>query len=437
MVHKVAKFIEKKALLADGAKVIVALSGGADSVALLLVLQKLDYCCTAVHCNFHLRGEESMRDEHFVRELCHRRNVPLTVVDFDTTAYAQEKKISIEMAARELRYEAFERLRKKSGATAIAVAHHRDDSSETVLLNLLRGTGIKGLRGIQPKNGYIVRPLLCVGRSDIQEYLHYRGEEYVTDSTNLQTDYTRNKVRLEILPAMSKINPSIIESIAQTAERVSEAEKVYAAAIAQGIERVKKGNAIDIEKLTKEPSPAALLHEILQPLGFNSTQIVDICSTMEREGCHTFESCGWRVLKDRATLIITQGGAEECPEIELITDGATETAQGTILCVTMPFNGEIERVKEVATLDYEKILPPLTLRRWRKGDRFAPFGMRGSKLVSDYMTDKKMNAMQKEQQLVVTDSAGTILWLVGERPAAHCSVTEETKKILRIEWRRI
>lgn len=437
MVHKVAKFIEKKALLADGAKVIVALSGGADSVALLLVLQKLGYCCTAVHCNFHLRGEESMRDEHFVRELCHRRNVPLTVVDFDTTAYAQEKKISIEMAARELRYEAFERLRKESGATAIAVAHHRDDSSETVLLNLLRGTGIKGLRGIQPKNGYIVRPLLCVGRSDIQEYLHYRGEEYVTDSTNLQTDYTRNKVRLEILPAMSKINPSIIESIAQTAERVSEAEKVYAAAIAEGIERVKKGDTIDIEKLTKEPSPAALLHEILQPLGFNSTQIGDICSTMEREGCHTFESNGWRVIKDRTTLIVTQKRGEGSTETELITDGATETPQGTVLCSTMPFNGEIERVKEVATLDYEKILPPLTLRRWRKGDRFAPFGMRGSKLVSDYMTDRKMNAVQKEQQLVVTDSAGTILWLVGERPAAHCSVTEETKKILRIEWRRI
>lgn len=436
MIHKVAKFIEQKELLAAGQKVLVALSGGADSVALLVALKKLGYNCHAIHCNFHLRGEESMRDENFVRALCHRHNIPLLVRDFNTIGYATEKSISIEMAARELRYNAFEEVRTEIAAHAIAVAHHRDDSAETLLLNLLRGTGIKGLHGIQPKNGHIVRPLLCVGRAEIIEYLKWRGEEYVTDSTNLETDFTRNKIRLEILPLMQQINPSAAESIAQTAERVSEAEKVYARAIAEGIARVKQDNIIDIEKLKEEPSPQAILYEILQPLAFNAAQIKEITDAINGDSGRTFRSSEWEIIKDRTTLIIAPAH-REAMQATLITIGnEITTTQGTLKSALQPFNGEIIRDKNIATIDAARAKQPLTLRHWQQGDRFTPFGMRGSKLLSDYMTDRKMSIVEKQQQPVVTDATGRIVWVVGERLAAQCATDGNTKEVIILLWNK-
>ena len=420
----------------EGEKVLVALSGGADSVALLLTLQKLGYECEAIHCNFHLRGEESMRDEEFVRSLCKRRDTKLLVVEFDTQKYADEKGISIEMAARELRYNAFEQHRKKRGAKYIAVAHHRDDSAETMLLNLVRGTGIRGLHGIQPKNGNIVRPLLCLGREDIIEYLAWRGEEYVTDSTNLETDFTRNKIRLQIMPLLKEINPSISETLAETAERLSQAESIYTKAIAEGEARVKNGDIIDINLLKKEPSPQALLHEILQPLGFNGAQTNDIFQTADAESGRTFESNEWVVVKDRTAFIIAPK-EEQHTAATLPEEGTIKTPHGTLVCQTKEFDGTIERKREVATIDLAKVQLPLTVREWREGDRFTPFGMRGSKLVSDYLTDRKMSLVEKKRQLVVTDATKRIVWVVGERPSAICAVDELTKKILRIEWRRM
>lgn len=286
MIHKVESFISRHKLLTPGAKVLVALSGGADSVALLVALLKLGYRCEAVHCNFHLRGAESDRDEAYVKQLCEKKGVKLTTTHFDTAAHAKAHGISIEMAARELRYKLFEELRSTSGAEAIAVAHHRDDSAETVLLNLIRGTGIKGLRGIQPRNGNIVRPLLCVGRADIIDYLEWRGEKFVTDSTNLTTDYTRNKIRLEVIPKLAEINPSILDSLAATAQRIAEAELIYSHSITEATERVKKENCIDIEALKREISPATVLHEILSPLGFNSTQVGNIYDALEIGRAH-------------------------------------------------------------------------------------------------------------------------------------------------------
>ena len=433
MIHKVAKYIQQKELMSEGAKVLVAISGGADSVALLIVLKRLGYDCEALHCNFHLRGDESLRDEMFVRDLCKREGVKLTVVHFDTAAYAAEKGISIEMAAREQRYEAFESHRKECGATAIAVAHHRNDSAETMLLNLVRGTGLKGLHGIQPKNGYVVRPLLCVERNEIVEYLEWRGAGYVTDSTNLESEFTRNRIRLQIIPLLQEINPSIIESLAATAERLGEAEKVYAKGIEEGIARVKNGNIIELAALEREPSPQALLHEILWPIGFNSSQVNDILQSMDGESGRTFTGKHWQVVKDRTALIITPN--EDCSiNAELPCNGTVETAHGRLLCTTAEFSGTIERKKEIATIDCDKVQMPLTLRNREEGDRFTPFGMRGSKLVSDYLTDRKKSLIDKQRQLVVTDATGKIVWLVGERLAACGAVDDSTKSVMRIEW---
>ena len=203
---RVQEFIRNGQLIADNAGVLVGLSGGADSVALLCMLVRLGYRCYAVHCNFHLRGEESNRDESFATELCHALCVPCEVVHFDTSGYAEEQRISIEMAARELRYREFERIREAQGLDVIAVAHHQDDAVETLLLNLIRGAGIKGLTGMHAVNGHVVRPLLCITRDEVIDYLHQRQQPYVTDSTNLTDEYARNKVRLHLLPMMQQIN---------------------------------------------------------------------------------------------------------------------------------------------------------------------------------------------------------------------------------------
>ena len=434
MIHKVEKYIATNKLLSPEGKVLVALSGGADSVALLVVLTRLGYRCEAMHCNFHLRGEESDRDEQFVSQLCERAGARLTIRHFNTTAYAKEKGISIEMAARELRYAAFEEQRAACGAEAIAVAHHRDDSAETLLLNLLRGTGIKGLRGIRPRNGNIVRPLLCVGRSDILDYLKWRGEEYVTDSTNLTTDYTRNKIRLELIPLMAEINPSVLESLSATADRVADAVCVYENAMQDAVTRVKSGNTIDITILRQEIAPQSVLHTILSPLGFNGTQIKEIAEAMDADSGKQFYTTGWDLVKDRDSFVLTQKKEQATQASELPANGTICTDSGTLTTHSGRFCGEISKERGIATLDAAKVALPLTLRRTKTGDRFAPFGMRGTKLVSDYLTDRKKSIIEKQRQLVVTDATGTIVWLVGERPSAPFCVKESTKEVIILKW---
>ena len=435
MHRKVRAYIEKKQLMSPDAKVIVALSGGADSVALLHVLLRLDYKCEAVHCNFHLRGDESLRDEAFVREMCHKMGVGLTVADFDTVAYAGEKKISIEMAARDLRYAFFEKTAAEHGADMIAVAHHKDDVAETMLLNLMRGTGIRGLHGIRPKNGIVVRPLLCVERNEIIEYLEGANIGYVTDSTNLKSDYTRNKVRLQILPLMREINPSIVSTLAQTAERMAGAEKIYDKAIEQGKERVVVNGNIDLASLAAEPSPEALLHEILSPLGFNGMQSDDIMNNIDGDSGKEYSSASHTIVRDRGMLLVEKKEGDS-PRINmpLPMAGTIETPQGCIAIEQTEFDGKIDKRPSVAMLDCAKLRLPLQVRNVATGDRFRPFGMRGSKLVSDYLTDRKKSIIEKRNQLVVVDAQGEIVWLVGERVASTCAVTPATTDILRMTY---
>lgn len=437
MHRKTRRYIESKQLLDDDAKVVVALSGGADSVALLHILKRLGYRCTAAHCNFHLRGAESQRDEEFTRALCERLGIELTVVHFNTSAYAKENRISIEMAARELRYRFFEETRANQGASAIAVAHHRDDVAETMLLNLIRGTGIRGLHGIQPKNGNIVRPLLCLERNEITAYLQSIGEEYVTDSSNLTSDYTRNKIRLEILPLIREINPSITQTLAETAERIAEAEKAYDRTIADGKGRVLGSDAIEIAALMREPSPAALLHEILTPLGFNGAQSTDIIEHIGGGSGKEYKSPTHTLTRDRERLLIATN-SEEAPQTEItISDNGTyPTPHGTLTSSLQPYDGTFSKHPDTATLDNARLKKPLTLRPAQRGDRFRPLGMKGSKLVSDYLTDRKKPLPEKQRQLVVSDADGNIVWLVGERPAAPYAVTADTGEVLILSWER-
>nr|WP_320037999.1 tRNA lysidine(34) synthetase TilS [uncultured Bacteroides sp.] len=421
---QIAQYIEKEKLFKLKDKILIALSGGADSVALLRVLIYLGYSCEAAHCNFHLRGEESDRDELFVRNLCKEQNIPLHVICFDTNGYAGKHQISIEMAARELRYNWFEELRKELNADVVAVAHHRDDSVETLLLNLIRGTGINGLTGIRPKNNHVVRPMLSVSREDILVYLQEIKQDYVTDSTNLQDDYTRNKIRLNILPMMETINPSVKASLFSTASHLSDASLIYNRVIEDGKSRVLSQEGISIEKLLAEPSPRSLLFEILFPLGFNSAQIDDMFLSLDRQSGKKFYSDSWVVVRDRTHLLMKELNG-------LPKDGQSVKGIPVIKEKRSPYTSSfvIPRDKKTACFDADKIADPLTLRKWQAGDRFVPFGMKGKKNVSDYLTDAKFSILQKENVYVLC-SGDKIVWLVGERTDNRFRIDENTKNVL-------
>lgn len=446
MLQKIRKFIIDNALLPKSdALHLVALSGGADSVCLLLILKELGYKVDAVHCNFKLRGDESYRDENFCRNLCEQLDIPFHIVRFDTLFYAETHKVSIEMAARELRYGYFEQLRKDIGAEDICVAHHKDDSVETLLLNLVRGTGIHGLQGIKPKNGRIVRPLLCVSREEIVSWLDEKGQNYVTDSSNLKNDVMRNKIRLDIIPLLKTINPSACENIHKTALRMVEAGKVFDDAIEKHSFRVSKAmkqvTYINASDLLTLPSPEYVLYTLLSPCGFSPSQIENISRADLTKSGLRWTSETHILVTDRDSLLLKEKDdyvfrGMKIPETGTYIfseDGINESKlkleeKDVNECFT------ISREKNCVCLDASKISYPLSVRRAEKGDRFVPFGMKGSKLVSDFLTDLKRNVFEKEKQLVLVDASGKIVWLIGERPDARFCISSGTIKSLIVRY---
>ena len=439
---KVSDCIRNRQLFCKEDGILVAVSGGPDSVALLRILLQLGYHCHAAHCNFHLRGEESLRDEKFVRSLCDELNVPLEVVHFDTAHEAATKKISIEMAARDLRYAYFEQLRKQLDLAVIAVAHHRDDNVETFLLNLMRGSGIHGLTGMHFKNGFVVRPLLNVDRTEILAYLNDLGQTFVTDSSNLQTQFTRNKIRWQLLPLMKQINPSIEKTLVETANRLHDTEAACREVIEEGKMRVTKPTpegllmTIDTAALTQEPAPEWLLYELLNPYGFSATQIDNILDGMRTHTGASFHAGTADLIIDRGFLKIRRAAQEEVQTFMLHSNTTLKWGSATLRNHITEATGmeHIPHEKRFATLDAEKIVFPLTVRHIQQGDRFMPFGMKHFKLVSDYLTDRKFSLFEKQAQIVVT-SGQDIIWLVNERPDERFAVVAgKTRKILWMEF---
>lgn len=305
MKNKILTYINKENLLKRGEKVIVTCSGGADSIFLLHILNKLGFECVVAHCNFHLRGEESDRDENFVSEFCKNEGITLLVEHFDTKQFAAENKLSIEMAARELRYNWFEKIRAEYNAGAIAVAHHSDDSIETILLNLLRGTGLKGICGIRPKNGYIVRPLLCVNRKEIEEYLAENGIGYITDSTNLENEYTRNKIRNIVMPILREINPQIDSVMLSNAENFAAAETIYKGVIEKGkssaVTITDDSYIVDLKVVNKFAEPFTLLYECLKDFSFHPATIKTMLTA---EGNTVFKTGKHTARKEKSKIIV-------------------------------------------------------------------------------------------------------------------------------------
>ena len=434
---KVRQFIETNNLLQDNERILVGVSGGADSVVLLHILLKLRYTCVVAHCNFHLRGKESDRDEKFVETLAGKYGLLYKKVDFDTVGYARSNKISIEMAARELRYAWFNKVATETKCSSTAVAHHADDSIETVLLNIIRGTGLKGITGIEPKYGKVVRPLLCCNRTEIENYARRYKIPFVTDSTNASNDYSRNKIRNVLLPLMTEINPSVRQTLVDNTIRMRGAWNIYSDKLEEIKNEVStredENYLIDIEKLKTQTDVKTVLFELLQPFHFHPDVISDIYDNLDKRSGGRFYSDSHRLLKDRKFLIIDE--IEKLSQIEYpIEENVPEINFPIHLSLTKTDKQpgfKPSKLPKKIHVDADKIKFPLTLRKWQKGDSFYPFGMKRSKKLSNFFIDEKLNRNQKENVWIL--SSGTkIIWLVGLRLDNRFRITNSTKKVLEI-----
>lgn len=419
MKELVSRYIEENISLSKSDKILVGLSGGADSVALLLIMNTLGYYCEAAHCNFNLRGNESDSDEKFVVNLCQKMKVKLHRVSFDTMGYANINKISVEMSARELRYDWFEKVRSSNDLDYIAVAHHKDDSVETVLLNLIRGTGIAGLVGIKPVNGKVIRPLLCITRDEILTYLENENQEYVTDSTNNEDEYARNKIRLNIIPMLLQVNSGAKENIYRSSENLMSVSKIYKKYIQESIDRVMVGNNISINSIKKETEAETVLFEILKDKGFNNKQIKSIYSALDSHSGKTFYSSEWLVLKDRDYLMVSP----------LTKTESFNKPKFKIEEVSVDVGFKISKSNNVAYFDKDKIVGNEIVRLCEKGDWFIPFGMKGKKLVSDFLTDIKIPIIEKSKQYLLC-FGDDIAWVVGKRTDNRFKIDEKTRQVI-------
>lgn len=437
MITEVGKYIESHSLFSIPSRLIIGVSGGVDSMVLLFVLKKMGCECIAAHCNFHLRGEESNRDEKLVRETMEEWEIPFVKTDFDTYGTASKKRISIEMAARELRYEWFEEVRKKYQAKAICIAHHQEDSIETMLLNLIRGTGIKGLTGIRPHNQFIVRPLLDISKESILSFAEDNNIPYVIDSTNLQDEFARNKIRLNLIPLLESINPSVKKSLLQTMDNLTEVEKIYEDSIQYWIKTVfnREKNRISISEMNKTPSSEAVLFEILKPFGFSREVILEIHRAKNALSGKQFYSPTHRLIKDRNDFILSERKDFDENESHLINKEDKIIffpVEMQIDLVEKKNDFVITKEPEIAYLDADLLQFPLTLRKWKIGDKFMPLGMNGYQKLSDFFNNNKFNQFEKENVWVLV-SGNDIVWLVNYRIDNRFRVKSSTKKILKLK----
>ena len=434
-------------------RLILALSGGIDSMVLADLLLKAKADFVLAHCNFHLRGEESDGDEQFVKEYAQRNGLILYVRQFDTMGYAKEHDLSIEMAARELRYAWFEELRQQLGYDKIAVAHHADDQLETFFINLLRGAGIRGLKGMQPVNGNILRPLLHISREEIHQYALENGIKWREDHTNAETQFLRNKIRHELLPVIDGISKEGRSSILKSIDHLSSENDLYRELIKEKLFQIVKQDG-DIQRFPishdtdvaplwgadanedvflsiSNPSGVPhfplstfhfpLLFEWLRDYGFNTDQVQFICEAMNGQPGVAFFSPTHRVTVERGFLELTP----LCQAMESSVE----------LSYQQVYRDEhfvLDKSANVAQLDYDKLSFPLRMRKWQMGDRFHPLGMKGSKLLSDFFVDQKMTTRQKEECQVLTTADGEIVWVIGRRIDDRFKVSENTKTILLV-----
>ncbi len=410
--------------------ILLALSGGVDSMVLLDLFIKTGVSFSIAHCNFCLRGKESDEDEAFIRSFSNQNKISLYLKSFDTLSYAKENKISIQMAARSLRYKWFYTIKKKYGFCYIATAHHYTDSVETVLINLIRGTGISGLHGINNLKK-MIRPLLPFSKQDIIHYATRNNIDYREDSSNNDDKYIRNKVRNKIIPIMQEINPNVIKSIGSTIVRLRDIECIYNQFILEKKARIisKKQNEykINIDMLLKEPSSKQILYEIISDFGF--FDIDSVFNSLSSKSGKEFFNSDFYMIKDRRDLIISDYIHNNR---EVVSDEVRILKQHKLHFEVTKMNDYSYFINQANSklmhIDYDKLQFPLIIRPWQKGDAFIPLGMKGLKKLSDYFIDNKFSLIKKKKARLLI-SNNQIVCIIGERLDERFKLVQESKKI--------
>ena len=469
MLEEFQAYINRYHLIAEGEKVILALSGGIDSMVLADLLLKTKVEFVAAHCNFHLRGEESDGDEKFVRDYAERNGIQCFVKHYETEKYAAEQGISIEMAARDLRYAWFEQLRQQLGYDKIAVAHHADDQVETFFINLLRGAGLNGLKGMKPQNGVIIRPLLWASREQIRKYAVENHIVWREDRTNVESVYLRNRIRNQLLPVFDELQPKARQGLYKSLEHLAAENELYRMLLKEKLAQIVERDG-DVQRLpysafldcfvprkskirrsqcakrlseAKVPEPVEgptysfqLLFEWLRNYGFNTDQCHFIYDAIGTGVGNQYCSATHRLVIGRDELQLFEIKEDTNEKIQ-IEEGEKEILspmhlQFSKLERTPGF--VIDKSPEVAQLDFDKLKFPLTLHHWRHGDRFHPLGMKGSKLLSDFFVDQKFTEWQKQNVWLLVSAENDIIWVVGHRIDDRFKIRIETKTVFECRW---
>jgi tRNA(Ile)-lysidine synthase len=434
MIDKLKNHIASSFPFLEDKHLLIACSGGVDSVVLCHLFKTLNYKFSIAHCNFSLRGNDSDLDEKFVIELADKLSVPVFTKTFDTGSVAEENQLSIQMAARDLRYDWFGTLCNEHSFDQILTAHHLDDDLETFFINLSRGTGVRGLTGIPEINDKIVRPLLIFSKKEIIEFANENGLIWREDSSNSKTDYLRNQVRHELIPEFLKLNESALSNFRRTKGHLFESIGLiddYLLLISNLIcTESHEGIQIDIEKLKDLPNTKALLYELLSPYGFTAWE--DIAGLLTAQSGKIIHSGSHRLIKDRNHLILSENDISSDLNEVLITKSDVE--------IKSPLHLRIKEVKAIEDtskksiyIDKSKLKFPMRIRTWKEGDYFYPFGMKGKKKLSKFFKDEKLSLFAKEKIRVLL-SDDQIVWVIGLRPDDRFKVDDNTKKIIKITW---
>ncbi|MGX1639040.1 tRNA lysidine(34) synthetase TilS [Sphingobacterium sp. NPDC055431] len=437
--ERLKQFIIEKELLDRNDKILLAVSGGKDSMLMARLFHDLKMNCIIAHCNFQLRGEESDKDEALVVDYAKELGFPVFLKRFETEAYASEHKVSIQMAARELRYQWFEELKSEQACQKIAIAQHANDHLETMLFNLTRSTGIQGLLGIQAKRGAIIRPILFLSANEVALEVQSLQVPYRDDQSNFSTKYARNKIRLEIIPKFKEIQPDFEAILEQNIKHFEESHRF----IQNQVDAIRKlifrneGNQIKIrlEALQVHASDPFLIFELFRPYNFQRNVTDDLITVLDKGMGQIFESSSHELLLDRDELILREKVIDSPFTITIENLHAKVNYNHKGFFIVESQGMEIERDENQVQVDADLIKFPLVLRPWQIGDTFKPLGMEGSKKLSDYFIQKKLNRFQKEEVPILVNADGQLIWIVGMRLDNRFKVTENTKKVLTLVYK--
>ena len=430
-------FLEKEKLVSKEDRLVLAVSGGVDSMVMLELFRQTEYDFVVAHCNFKLRGDESDDDELFVRDYCQQHDITFYCNVFDTEEYALSEGISIEMAARDLRYQWFYQILDELSFSVVATAHHQDDVIETILINLSRGTGIRGLTGIRPVNGRVIRPMLFTNRADILNYAEINNTPFRVDSTNNELVYQRNVIRNQIIPLLQDINPAFDKNMLRTAQILKETESLYLEKISEIKHSVVVHEAgfvkFSISVLKTYQEINTILFELLRPYGFKRSVVYSIVESFDADAGKIFFSKTHRLVKDRSELVITPIRSIDHSRfyIEADTTFMSLPVNMSLQVIARDESYKISNRPDTVDLDYDTIVFPLIIKKWEQGEYFQPLGMKGLKKVSDFFVDEKLSIPQKENQWILY-SGNEVVWIIGLRIDDRYKITPESKNILRI-----